>query len=808
MTRYAFRFHDGSISVGRFTDDLEMARFQVRGDRDIFLFGFSPDGCYLATIHRPDGVLTVWDIDRRAVALDDHGPVAQWAGIAKFSPDSRRIAVTHPSGDLLIYQLATGHLSWRSPVQRPGALAFHPDGTQIAVVCIDQSNTFCRVLEADTGRPVRSIPLLTSLDIRDLAWSPDGATLATGCRDYKVYDKVYFWDAITGVRTADLQGDGNINGGGFLSPFHPSGTLLDINHSEVRLWDPVLDRPCLSSSGRWSAGFSQDGRMVVQVENNWTTYHVDPALEYRTFAHVASHRVDCRCPSLRHDGRVLSVASIEGGVVLWDLARGTELAFLSIGEVWSSTFEAADDLLTSGSTGVRRWPIHLDPGHGIFHIGPPRQLLLPPRDWGITADRSGRIVAGADHAYAFIATPEKTTPIGLLDDCRSISVSPGGELLATGTHVASHGAQVWRISDATKVAQLPIDYGTSVVSSPDGKWLMTREPPCRLWEVGSWREAKQKIDGRGCCFSPDGRQLVVQDASKVIRLVETATGRTLARLESPDRCAVNGATFSLDGSRLVVTTPDGPAVHVWDLRAIRRELAKIGLDWDSAAYSDDDPASPTLPPLPPFQVDLGPSPLTWQPEPKFYEHLIAGLETMLARLPDQQRTRGTLARYCNNLAWAFVTAPGSTRDAQRALSLARRAVEVAPNQVLFLNTLGVAQYRTGQYAVAVATLEKSLAAGNGKSDAFDLFFLAMAHHWLGHPALAHDCFDRAVRWLDANKTLPEQYTRELAAFRTEAESVLAGPTGELPTDVFAPEPTSVPQETDRDQSRPQRAAGW
>ena len=47
------------------------------------------------------------------------------------------------------------------------------------------------------------------------------------------------------------------------------------------------------------------------------------------------------------------------------------------------------------------------------------------------------------------------------------------------------------------------------------------------------------------------------------------------------------ASFSPDGSRLVVTTNDGPAVHVWDLRAIRRHLAEMGLDWDAPAFSDD-----------------------------------------------------------------------------------------------------------------------------------------------------------------------------------------------------------------------------
>jgi WD40 repeat protein len=242
---------------------------------------------------------------------------------------------------------------------------------------------------------------------------------------------------------------------------------------------------------------------------------------------------------------------------------------------------------------VQRWPIQYDPGRGEFHIGPPRQLRLPASLGGIAEDRSGRIVALANHNYAYVATADRTTRVGPLDDCRGVAVSPDGQWLATGNH--QHGAQVWSIRDATKVVELPIDDGTAVVFSPDGRWLMTSSAPCQLWEVGTWREARQRIGGFGKCFSPNGRQLVVQDANKVIRLVETETGHTLARLESPDLCDV-GAAFSPDGSRLVVTTNEGPAVHVWDLRAIRHRLVDLGLDWDAPAYSDDDPANLSAPP--------------------------------------------------------------------------------------------------------------------------------------------------------------------------------------------------------------------
>ena len=191
-----------------------------------------------------------------------------------------------------------------------------------------------------------------------------------------------------------------------------------------------------------------------------------------------------------------------------------------------------------------------------------------------------------------------------LDDVRSVAVSPDGEYLATGSH-GKTGAQVWRTRDDAGVAHLEIEGLVHVAFSPDGRWLLTRNPPCRLWEVGTWRKARQ-IGGRGLGFSPDGHLLAVQDANRVIRLVENQTGRTLARLESPDGCGVWAAAFSPDGSRLVVSTRDGPAVHIWDLRAIRAHLAAMGLDWDAPAYSGDDPANPSAPPLPPLQVDYGP----------------------------------------------------------------------------------------------------------------------------------------------------------------------------------------------------------
>jgi tetratricopeptide (TPR) repeat protein len=139
----------------------------------------------------------------------------------------------------------------------------------------------------------------------------------------------------------------------------------------------------------------------------------------------------------------------------------------------------------------------------------------------------------------------------------------------------------------------------------------------------------------------------------------------------------------------------------------------------------------------------------------------------------------------NNRAWTLATGPFEQRDPERAMMLARRSVKLAPGQQLTLNTLGVALYRAGHYAEAISVLEQSRAAGKGEFDAFDLFFLAMAHHRLGHGKQARDRFDRALRWWAERKNLPAQYVQELTSFRTEAEALLAAPHAELPADVFA-----------------------
>src|SRR5262249_33498932 len=148
----------GTILVRCVSDDQEVARFQARGDREIFVFRFSPDGRYLATTHLPGFALTVWDIQRGTIAVNDPGHVS-W-GAARFSPDSRRLAVAHEDRELLIYDLATGQPSRRWRERALSEPVFSPDGTRLALLDHDgRVSSSVRILEAESGRLVRSIPI-------------------------------------------------------------------------------------------------------------------------------------------------------------------------------------------------------------------------------------------------------------------------------------------------------------------------------------------------------------------------------------------------------------------------------------------------------------------------------------------------------------------------------------------------------------------------------------------------------------------------------------------------------------------------
>jgi|SRR5579884_1668420 len=121
----------------------------------------------------------------------------------------------------------------------------------------------------------------------------------------------------------------------------------------------------------------------------------------------------------------------------------------------------------------------------------------------------------------------------------------------------------------------------------------------------------------------------------------------------------------------------------------------------------------------------------------------------------------------NNLAWMLATCPDvKIRDPGRAVALAKKVVELAPGVGNFWNTLGVAQYRNGDWKSAIEALMKSVQLQEGNS--FDFFCLATAHWQLGEKDKARAWYEKAIAWMDKHNPHDE----ELKRFRAEATALL------------------------------------
>jgi tetratricopeptide (TPR) repeat protein len=130
-------------------------------------------------------------------------------------------------------------------------------------------------------------------------------------------------------------------------------------------------------------------------------------------------------------------------------------------------------------------------------------------------------------------------------------------------------------------------------------------------------------------------------------------------------------------------------------------------------------------------------------------------------------------RVLENLAWHLTISDDPTiRDPARAVALARRAVELAPDNGIIWNTLGLASYRAGSWGEAVRVLERGLdlplkRTTLGNDMAMTWFYLAMAYGRLGQDQKARSWYDKAARWMDENAPKDEGLNHRLRAEATE-----------------------------------------
>jgi serine/threonine protein kinase/WD40 repeat protein/Tfp pilus assembly protein PilF len=897
-------------------------RVNIHVPDGISLRRVGPEGAALGTIPCPDAEWVIISTDSRFLYPIRRGrPAEIWdrenlsapvfrspqipdKRVAFFS-DSRRVVMGDLDGSITIYELPSGKVLRSFPAvsedqegrRAPGASEEQPSKSSFR-----KSEQTVHDFVMHPRAPVLATVYETSVTVRDLEtgavvrefsfpyqpwptahWDPTGKVLAV----YGGDPAIRLWDWRTGKELDRLEG---LKGGGVIFAFNPQGNLLASSgwDGRLRLWDWRLGQQVLNFPLNCSSlQFSPDGhRLALPNGNLWEvadpreyrTLTCDPSLEKQRYGSVAFGR----------DGRWLAVGA-QDGFGLWDLVHGSPLAFIAAPWTAFVCFEPSGSLLTFGEGGLVRWPLQtVGSPPAAMRLGPPIVLsgLGALAYAGQSAD--GKVIAFGllRRGAAGLLRGDGTETLRILPhgDVWAADVSPDGRWVVTGCQHGK-GTRIWDARTGALVRELLADEARGGGRfSPTGEWLATGTAGrIRLWAVGSWNEGPQLGDiAGGLAFSPDGKVIALETGQGMVRLVEVATGREVARLEDPNGDRSSDMSFSPDGSQLAVTMgSDSPWIHVWDLRVLREQLVKLGLDWDQPSLPPVKPvASASIQPLQ-CEVDLGEledeAVLGARPSRESLQKLvainsviayfqplnrkayrrrarahgmlgnaqkaIADYKMALALTPAADATRVDLlglraANYLdiqanelaladlraadridlsrgrmlrsrlsfklveqaerlfrkdhavsrqmlrlaleidpanrnarNNLAWLLLTGPKELQDARAALTLARSAAGEDASQVS-LNTLGVALCRNGQYAEAISVLDKSLAAGHGQFDAFDLYFLAICHARQGDAARARACFDRAVHWVETQGKLPADDAEELRGFREEAAEAI------------------------------------
>jgi serine/threonine protein kinase/WD40 repeat protein/tetratricopeptide (TPR) repeat protein len=844
---YARTTQKGACSVRRVADDVEIAPLPDLGEPASAAFG---PGRLLVLYGESSGQVQLWNLAgpkpvRRLNlcpgTLDYH-----------FRPDGKLFALGYRDGSLEVYATDSGDHRYRlapAGITKNPIPALHPTEPVVAI-CSYYRFPFFQLRDLQTGAVLVS-PTLPWRNSGMCAWSPDGRTLAVsagegdGCRLYA------FDPAARSLRlTRVLRGQST---GGTAVAFNPAGDRVATAgwNRKVHLFDVHTGRLLFCTPALPGIGvlrFDPPGKRLAAAQvgtrlERIGLWAVADAREYRALLHDGpsqSHPY-AQWPAIHPHGR-LAVQGFTDGLALFDLETGSERAFAKVPRgVGNVCFDGAGRLLTNGFGGLFRWPVRPDPNRpGRLIVGPPEKLPFRAGDRGIAASRDGQVIAQAmfngygmwPYGGGWILHPKAAKP--LRAEARVsmnwAGVSPDGNWVAFGRHV--NRVNVYEAATGRRVWQSPADRHDYCRFSPDGRWLVTENDGGRAYAVGTWKPGPRLGPGTPWDVSRDGL-VVLGLPDGVYRLVELATGRELARLEDPDQTA-GAAVFTPDGTRLVVNARDG--LRVWDLRRIRAELVKLGLDWDLPAYPQRKQVSP--PPLPikvvrgdlsaaraagevarwRHQVGLSSFVLALFPC-RFQSYLDRGnahgalgewrsavrdytlalglappdrrqrIDLLIRRanayrqLPDLRAARADLerllalqpnhVRVCNSLAWWYVTGTEKLRDPRKALPLAEKAVRLEPRNWHARNTLGVVYYRLGRYEAAVIALERSLRESKGGMPVYNLLVLALCHAPLGDAAQARDCYDRALRWLREHRDeLPARQRDELDAFQAEARAVL------------------------------------
>jgi WD40 repeat protein len=408
---------------------------------------------------------------------------------------------------------------------------YHPDGNHVATI----SETELQVWDLATNQPMLNVIL--PAEPTDIAYSPDGRTIATGHED----GSLILWDAVSGVEQHRSAGQ-----------------------------EALLECLAFSLDGRTIATGHQDGSLIL-----WDA--VSGAAQGRLEGHTAWVYHVAFSP----DGRRLASSGREGIAILWDLDSGDALFTFPSVVLWTHRIAFSPDgtmlavperAENDAARGVNLWDttsgalrLTVPSGIGVFGFSPDGTYLAT----GGAGDRAS--IWDVPASLAVGTGREVATLSGHTNVIHTGAFSPDGVYFVTASHDGT--ARLWNPHTGPEYFTLAGHSGivSMAAFSADGRRLLTgARDGARIWDVSvPGNEEVMVLAGPGgagrtsIALSPDGRILALGSISGITHLHDAASGELLAILSGHSKGILRLA-FSPDSRRLATAGEDG-LVSVWDV---------------------------------------------------------------------------------------------------------------------------------------------------------------------------------------------------------------------------------------------------
>lgn len=566
----------GSVEIRAFPNDRLLGTLPASTNLVAYGGTWSHDGRFLAVKRDHEsgvnsGVVEVWEVNtgRRAALIPD-----ALANARTFHPHEPRLQIAETDGWIRVWDLKEGIEAGERQVDfRADNLAYSPDGKLVAASYRVPQGWRVSVYEAEDAAPVTAA-VITNF-VSTLAWQTDGRRIAA--TDYG--GKVYLIDA----RTGKVQILGQHKAEAATAVLNPAGDYLFTGGWERELicWDVRTMRQALTIAvDSYVAQFRKDGKAcVLFTKSGMRTYQFEIPTAHREMYPEAGPRV--RHAVFSPDGKWFA-ASAGRWVGVWDPADGA--GTLTRDGVEAQLFWSPDSQELYGSS-------RNDNGYR-WKVQRPGEPSMPPALERLNLGRPEGFASLSLFSNLITWTTSKGSRVAGLDDLNSEDeswtetapgmsrVSPDGKWLMI---FRAYGRilHVYRFPSLEPVARLTNEASIAGFNfSPAGEEIaVASRGQVEFWSTSNWERTRVAtnfigIEFVGVLFSGDGKSMwMAKDFN--------SGGLYGAKSVEPILLLPYGMyPLALDATgRYLAVTMDAKRLQIWDLEAVRKQLAELGLDW-------------------------------------------------------------------------------------------------------------------------------------------------------------------------------------------------------------------------------------